>query len=147
MCVSGSASIDLKFHGGSTGFSSTLLQCTPTGTLHMSWWIHMCMASNTRQIPSCSTPASSTRVRRSLGHLDILVPDSSRAPPQSLLRALCYGTASSTSNSCLFHLPFHCAFRRLSLARRNPHARRLQNEIITFLVGSCKYASPPQGGC
>lgn len=26
-------------------------------------------------------------------------------------------------------------------------ARRLQNEIITYLVGSCKYAFPPQGGC
>lgn len=37
--------------------------------------------------------------------------DFSRAPPPSLLCALCYGPAASTSKSCLFNLPFVCRTR------------------------------------
>jgi hypothetical protein len=131
MCMSGFASI-VKFHHAHTVCSTTLHSicvrpmCThwqDLRTFHMSWWIHMCTARSTQAIRAIESKLHRAALLHALhvfevnleleplGYLDILVQDSSRAPPPSLLRALCYGTAASTSKSCLFHLPFGCAFR------------------------------------
>lgn len=131
MCMSEFASI-VKFHHAHAVCSMTLHSicvcpmCThwqDLRTLHMLWWIHMCTARSTQAIRAIEYKFLRAALLHALhvfevnleleplGYLDILVQDSSRAPPPSLLRALCYGTAASTSKSCLFHLPFGCAFR------------------------------------
>ncbi|KAG1792501.1 uncharacterized protein HD556DRAFT_562022 [Suillus plorans] len=87
-----------------------------------------------------------------LGYLDILVPDSSRAPPPPLLCALCYGPAASIRKWCFLHLPFGCMFRYPFVADRAwldamqcICARRLQNELRACIssTGSCVYIRIP----
>jgi hypothetical protein len=124
MCMSGFASIVNRLEISSCSVrmvdlrvfqQSFLVQCAPTGRICAlsicRSGIHMCTttlqsSSNSivrHQFCSCMLYTCSKFT------LDIIVPDSSRAPPPSLLRALCYGTAASTSKSCLFI--FHSAAR------------------------------------